>query len=193
MDLTILKKPEEILLALAKDELFENSPIRIENNKFKLPFLGFKIEGNFNKTIEDNHVTYLFTSKLGGAKVTISIVNVDEYSCKVKLNINNWGIIGKIIKNMIRDLFIDFVINLEFRKFTSLQKRLVVKMYTNSKGFINLLSKLSLDPSSYFFLIVDKKYVVEIVNGIELIGEEAKNLCKDMCFIELYELRPNGI
>ncbi|BAK54389.1 hypothetical protein [Sulfurisphaera tokodaii] len=78
MEITILRYPEELLLALAKEELFSNSKLKIIDDKFVLRFLGFNIEGTFSKRIETNFAVYLFNSKLGGAKVNITIVNVDE-------------------------------------------------------------------------------------------------------------------
>ncbi|QIW23664.1 hypothetical protein EWF20_05485 [Sulfolobus sp. S-194] len=193
MEITILRYPEELLLALAKEELFSNNKLKIIDNKFILRFLGFSIEGTFSKRIETNFAVYLFNSKLGGAKVNIAIVNVDEYSSRIRLEIRNWGIIGRTLKSTIQDLFLDFIINIEFKKSISLKKKLSVKLWTNYKGMEELLSKLTFDSSSYYFLIINKQYVVEIVNGIELVGEDVKKLCKDLCYVELYELKPNGI
>ncbi|BFH73855.1 hypothetical protein SJAV_17990 [Sulfurisphaera javensis] len=193
MELTVLKEPEELLLALAKGELFNNDKIEIDEDKFRFKYFHFKIEGIFKKIIEGNSIIFLFSSRLGGVKVNILITRIDEYSCKVRLIVDSWGFIGRSLKSFIQDRFLDFIIDVEFKKSVSLTKKLVVKMYTNSRGLEELLSKLSKDSSSYYFLIIDKQYIIEIVNGIELVGEETKELCKDLCYIELYELKPNGI
>lgn len=192
MELTVLKKPEEIILALAKRDLFSED-LKIEENTFTFRLFHFSITGKFKMQIQGNSASFLFLTKFGGAKADFVIYSVDEITTRIKLNVSSWGFLGRFLKSKIEESFINFVIDLDFKKPVSVSKKLLVKMYTNHLGLQELLSKLTLDSDYYYFLIINKEKVVEIVNGIPLYGEDIKNYCKDLCYIELYMLKPNTI
>ena len=194
MEFTLLRGPEELILTIAKDNVFEEYGISIQNEEFSVKLLGINIHGKLIKRIEDNAITFIFLSKIAGAKMTLSIFKYDEYSSRLKINIDSWGILGGLLKRKLNEIMLNFIIDVEFetKKYISFEKKLFVKMQTNYKGLKELINKLSDYSSHYYFLIINKRYVVEIVNGIPLAGEELKEYCKDMCSVELYELKPLG-
>jgi len=195
VEFTLLRQPEELLVTLSKEEdLFNEYGILIQNGEFYTKLLGLKIHGKFEKKIENDHITFTFLSKIARAKVTLSVSRHDEYSTRLKIDVEAWGLLGRFLKRKLNDVMINLVIDIEFklRKYLSFEKKLSVKMMTNYKGLKELIEKLSFNPSSYYFLIIDKKYIIEIVNGIPLAGEEIEKYCRDMCSIELYELKPLG-
>lgn len=195
MEITLLRKPEELLLAFGKEEFLEDYDFHIDGNEFYIKLFPFNIRGQFLKRIEENIITLLFNTKIGGIKVDIIINKYDEYSSKLKISMNSWGIIGKLLKEKLNEIFLDLIIDMEFRNkpYLSLERKLFVKMQTSKNGLKELIEKLSENPSHYFLLVIDKKYIIEIVNGTPLVGEELEEYCKEFCSIELYELKPNPI
>jgi len=194
VEFTLLRGPEELLVSILKDETLSEYGISIQNDEFSIKLLGINIHGKFTKKIENNSITFIFLSKIAGAKMTLSISKYDEYSSKLRVNIDSWGILGGLLKRKLNEIMLNFIIDVEFKakKYVSLEKKLFVKMQTNYKGLKELINKLSDYSSNYYFLIINKSYVVEIVNGIPLAGEELEEYCKDMCSVELYELKPLG-
>ena len=194
MEFTLLRQPEELLIALSKEDVFSEYGISILDGEFYMKLLGLKVHGKFEKRIENESVTFIFLSKIAGAKVTLFISRHDECSTKLKIDINAWGLLGGLLRRKLNEVLINLVIDLEFklRKYISFEKKLSIKMMTNCKGLRELIEKLSYDSSSYYFLIIDKKYIIEIVNGIPLAGDVEK-YCRDMCSVELYELKPLGV
>ena len=194
MEFTLLRQPEELLVSILKDETLSEYGISIQNDEFSIKLLGINIHGKFIKSVEGNSITFIFMSKIAGAKVTLLISKYDEYSSKLKIDINSWGILGGLLKRKLNEVMLNFIIDIEFkiRKYVYFEKKLFVKMLTNYKGLKELIDKLSYDPSRYYFLIINKKYVVEIVNGIPLAGKELEEYCNDMCSVELYELSSIG-
>jgi len=194
VEFTLLRGPEELLVSILKDETLSEYGISIQNDEFSIKLLGINIHGKFTKKVENNSITFIFLSKIAGAKMTLSISKYDEYSSKLRVNIDSWGILGGLLKKKLNEIIFNFIIDVEFetKKYVSFEKKLFVKMQTNYKGLKELINKLSDYSSNYYFLIINKSYVVEIVNGIPLAGEELEEYCKDMCSVELYELKPLG-
>lgn len=193
-EITLLRRAEEIILMLSKNDFLESLGFQIEDNEtFETSILSVKIKGKIMKKIEENSVSILLHTKLGSCKIDVVVIPLDEYSSRIKVNVSGWGFAGKIMKNKVINNLINFVIKAEFEPSSMIQKKLKLKLYTNYMGFLKLLETLPKDESVYYFLVVNKSYIVEIVNGIPLYGEEIKKICEDICYIELYEFKPNTI
>jgi hypothetical protein len=193
-EITLLCRAEELILMLSKNDFLESLGFQVEDNEtFETSVLSVKIKGEIIKKIEENSVSILLHTKLGSCKIDVIVIPLDEYSSRIKVNVSSWGFVGKIMKNRVINNLINFVIKAEFEPTSMIQKKLKLKLYTNYKGFLKLLETLPKDDSVYYFLVINKSYIVEIVNGIPLYGEEIKKNCEDVCYIELYEFKPTTI
>ena len=179
---------------LSKNDFLESLGFNvIDNETFETTFLGIKIKGKIVRKIEGNSVTLILQTKFGFCKVNTIIFPLDNYSSRLRFDFDCFGLVGVVLKEKIKSNLINFVIKAEFEPTTRIKSRLKVKLYTNYKGLLKLLETLPNDESAYYFLVINRSFIVEIVNGIPLYGEEIEKACKDVCYIELYELEPSTI
>ncbi|BCU70971.1 hypothetical protein [Stygiolobus caldivivus] len=193
-EITLLRRAEELILMLSKNDFLESLGFTVvDNDTFETTLLGVKIRGKIIRKIEENSVSLLLHTKFGSCKIDVGVIPLDDYSSRIKVNLSSWGLAGKVIKNKVLSNLINFVIKAEFEPTSRIQKKLKLKLYTNYKGLLKLLDTLPKDESVYYFLVINKSYIVEIVNGIPLYGDEIKKNCEDVCYIELYEFKPTTI
>lgn len=196
MEITLLRRPEEVLIPIVKGEFLENLGFEVDVDKVSFTIFGIRMQGVLKKKVEDENAVIVISNKLGGIKLDIKIIQLDEYSSRLKMDIHDWGLIGPLLKSKVRNNLINFVIKAEFESNVRVERKLRIKLYTNYLGLLKLFDTLlkESERNSYYVLIINKgEYVVEIVGDILLSMEEIKNACEKLCYIEIYELKPISI
>ncbi|MCG2910019.1 MAG: hypothetical protein L7G92_05540, partial [Stygiolobus sp.] len=78
MEITLLRRPEEVLIPIVKGEFLENLGFEVDVDKVSFTIFGIRMQGVLKKKVEDENAVIVISNKLGGIKLDIKIIQLDE-------------------------------------------------------------------------------------------------------------------